>query len=393
MSYRWGIVTLCTAAAMMQGPAVRADGFRDLFHRGEGGGNQGPIDSCVKQRAVMAYFQSPKGGIAPVRDTMNAEHDQDWLGLRFTDYDGPRIRLGVLKVLNKAPEAEDQNGGKIEVPVAGIQEILTVALYNTKRFDVIEQKRIAEIEKQQTRKDVFEPSPTSIVNAGKALGAQYLIYGTVNEWDPNRGGISGKHQGGGPFSALSSLKIGYSKKESEVAIVFSLVDVANGQILYTTLQRARLGEGSFALGLTGDSGTTVEKTPVGYAVSACANKAAFEIARFLRNRKWKGSVVEVAKADVFINAGSQQGMVPQTKLIVQEVRRIIRDRESGTILGEDLRGIGTLEVIAVQTAFSVARVVEGCDGIKPGDRVELATPPVPVPTPPECAALDVSQTR
>jgi len=275
--------------------------------------------------------------------------------------------------------------------MSGIQELLTVALFNTKRFDVIEQKRIGEVEHEQTRKDVVEPSPNTIMNAGKVLGAQYLIYGTVNEWNPDRSKTSAGHAGG----ILPFVNLGGTKKESEVSITFTLADVANGQILYTTVQRARLGEWSFSIGASpsGDSGGNVSKTPVDYMVSACANKAAFEIARFLRYRKWKGSVVEVAKADIFVNAGSQQGMVPQTKLIVQTVKRIIRDRESGTILGEDLRGIGTLEVIAVQNGFSVARVVDGCDGIKPGDRVELATPPVPVPTPPDCAALEAALSR
>ena len=38
------------------------------------------------------------------------------------------------------------------------------------------------------------------MNLGKVLGAQYLVYGTVNEWDPNRGG---RHMGSG--SALNGL--------------------------------------------------------------------------------------------------------------------------------------------------------------------------------------------
>lgn len=402
MRYRFWIAALGTAAMLLQGLPAQGAG-KDLFHHENK--NQAQIDSCVRQRAWMAYFKSEKGELAPVRETLNTDHDQDWIGLRFTDYDGPRIRLGVLKVINKAPEAEDRGGSaRIEVPVSGIQEMLTVALYNSKRFDVIEQQRVQEIEIQQRRQDVFEPSPTSIINIGKVLGAQYLVYGTVNEWSPERAGSS----------TGSSGLFKTAKQEAEVAISFTLADVGTGQVLYTTAQRARLGATGHswnAPGLlaavvpglaaihgvgavaAGASGSTAEKTPVSYAINACANKAAFEIANFLRNRKWKGSVVEIAKADVFVNAGSQQGMAPQTKLTVQAVQRIIKDRESGTILGEDLRGIGTLEIIAVQTGFSVARIVDGCTGIKVGDRVELATPSVPTAVPPECAALDVTLSR
>ncbi|HEY0511232.1 MAG TPA: CsgG/HfaB family protein [Thermoanaerobaculia bacterium] len=352
----------------------------------------------------MAYFHDDGGALAPVRDTQNTDRDKDWINLRFTDYDGPRIRLGVLKVINKSPESEDQGGGRIVVPVSGIVEMLTVSLYDTKRFDVIEEKRIQEVEREQKRKDVQEPSPNSIMNVGKVLGAQYLVYGTVNEWDPNRGG---RHMGSG--SALngvtsklfhgginrmlggSSGSIGGTKQEAEVAVTFSLTDVANGQILFTTSERARLGEWSVNWGAPGGESTgKVEKTPVNYAFRACANKAAFKIATFLRTRKWKGSVVQIKGADIFVNAGSQQGMAPDSLLAVQAVRGLITDPENHTILGEDLHGIGTLKVIAVQPGFSIARKKEGCKGLKKGDRVELATDPVPPQRIPACDALDTS---
>jgi hypothetical protein len=239
------------------------------------------------------------------------------------------------------------------------------------------------------------------MTVGRVLGAQYLVYGTVNEWDPNRAS-SGMKSGGG-IRALSSKilgktfagavgSIGSSKKEAEVAVTFSLTDVANGQILFTTSERARLGERSlhWTAG-TGEQMGSAASTPVNYVVRACANKAAFKIATFLRTRKWKGSVVQIKGADIFINAGSQQGMAPDSKLAVQAVRGLVRDPENHTILGEDLHGIGTLKVIAVQPGFSIARVFEGCKGLKPGDRVELATDPVPPQRIAACDALDPSQ--
>ncbi|HZF13757.1 MAG TPA: CsgG/HfaB family protein [Thermoanaerobaculia bacterium] len=390
MRYRRWIIALTLAAFLGPAPSSQA-GIKDLLHRKEKKKQeQAQVGLCIKQRAWIGYYQDDDGVRAAVRDTQSTENDQDWIGLRFTEYDGPRIRLGVLKVINKSAESEERGWAeKIEVPVSGIQEMLTVALYNTRRFDVVEQKRIQEVEGQQARKDVVEPSPTSIVNMGKVLGVQYLVYGTVNEWTPDRahrsvgsGGLPGLGGLGGMFKG--------GKNEAEVAITFSLTDVSNGQILYTTAERARMGEWSFGVGGPEGGGGTTQKTPVGYAIQACANKAAFKIATFLRNRKWRGSVVDIKGPDIYINAGNQQGMAPQTKLSVNAVKGIVRDAESGTILGEDLRGIGTLEVIVVQTGFSVARVIDGCKGIKKGDRVELATAPVPPPTTPECAALDVT---
>lgn len=383
MRCRWWIAALAVAASLGMAVPSEARGIKTLIPGGKKRqAKKEQILACVKQRAWMAYFQNDEGELAPVRDTLNTENDEEWIGLRFSEFDGPRIRLGVLKVINKSAESEERGyADRIEVPVSGIQEMLTVALYNTKRFDVIEQKRIDEVLAQQKRKDVVEPSPTSIVNIGKVLGAQYLVYGTVNEWSPDR---ASRNMGpGGIFNA--------GKKEAEVAITFTLTDVSSGQILFTTSERARMGEWSFGFGAPDGSGggSTQQTTPVGYAVRACANKAAYKIADFLKNRKWKGSVVEIKKTGIYINAGSQQGMAPQTRLSVQAVRGIVKDRESGTILGEDLSGIGTLEVVTVQQGFSIAEIKEGCKSLKVGDRVELATEPVPPPISPECAAMDV----
>ncbi|HET9225823.1 MAG TPA: CsgG/HfaB family protein, partial [Thermoanaerobaculia bacterium] len=278
-------------------------GVKDMLKRGKKKEKQEQVRSCVQQKAWIAYLQDDEGELAPVRDTLNTDNDEEWIGLRFTEYEGPRIRLGVLPVINKSAEAEEGDWGGIAVPVAGIQDLLTQALYTTRRFDVIEQKRAEDIVKQQTRKDIIELSPSTIANMGKVLAVQYLVYGTVNEWTPERANRSM-----GPGSLFAA-----GKKEAEVSITFNLADVGNGQILYTTTERARMGEWSFGFGAPGGGGgATQQKTPVGYAVRACVNKAAFKIATFLRDRKWKGSIVEIKSNGVYINAGSQQGMAPKT---------------------------------------------------------------------------------
>ncbi|HYH47293.1 MAG TPA: CsgG/HfaB family protein [Thermoanaerobaculia bacterium] len=390
MKKLWWITALCTAAALglaLPSEAKESGKFKRILKPGERQKYQQQIEACVKKGAFIAYFKDDKGNLEPVRDTFNTQDDEEWLGLRFSEYEGPRIRLGVLRVINKSAEGEEREGsGRIEVPVAGIQDMLTSALYETKRFDVVEQKRVEEVKAQQTRTDTSEPAPVTIMNTGKVLGVQYLVYGTVNEWNPERGS---RRLGPAQFKA--------GKNEAEVTITFSLTDVSNGQILFTTSERARLGEWSFAFGggPNGESGEAKQNTPVNYAIRACANKAAFKIATFLRDRKWKGSVVEIKKdgkkTDYYINAGSQQGMAPNTKLSVQSVQGIVKDSETRTVLGEDLRGIGTLEVIAVQTGFSIARVVEVSKAVKKGDRVELATDPVIPPVPAECMALDTTR--
>jgi len=317
---------------------------------------------CVKAGAWTAYFQSDEGKLAPVRDTWNTDNDEDWLDLRFTDFEGPRVRLGMFKVFNKSTETEESG----KVPVRAIEATLTTALFQTKRFDIVEQKRAI----PPIWKDV-EPTQASIADVGRVLRVQYLVYGTINEWSPN------VNRNLGPGSA------GFwsHKEETDVALTLSLADATSGQVLLTTTERVRLD--------ASNSGS--QEAALGQALRALTNKAAFKIVTYLRDNKWTGTVVDVKGANIYINAGSQQGMAQQTRLSVQSVRGVIKDRESGTILGEDLREIGTLKVIAVHSNFSIARVVEGGARIKKGDRVALATKAVPPGIIRECAALGTSQ--
>lgn len=379
--------------------------------------------NCVKDSAWLAYFTDPDGTLAPVRDTGNSDHDEDWLGLRFTKYEGPRIRLGVLSVVNRTAETEASDGKEhLAVPAAGIQEMLTVALYDTKRFDVIEQKRIEEIKREQTRTDTLslaeslqtntatvnhsapskrtrtaaaELSPPAITSVGRVLGAQFLVYGTVNEWTPDRinrsasgpSGLLSRIPGAGSLvGALGTPKL--AKNEAEVAITVTLADVATGQVLYTTTQRARVGASHLDLGGGSAGGESSEKTPVTYAIAASANKAAFEIARFLKDRKWNGAIVAREGAKIYVNSGSQGGMQPGTVLRVKKVIKNVFDEESHTFLGEDTDNLCSITILKVAANFSVAGVVppQDCPEIQTRYRVEVDKKLEPSPPRPECGS-------
>ncbi len=428
MRERWRLVAGCSLVWLLLANGLPAYGW-------PGGGNQhddkkdaqGPkkldpeiVKSCISDSSWIAYFKGPDGTLAPVRNTLNSEHDEDWLGLQFTYNPGPRIRLGVLSVVNKAAEADSADGKeRLAVPAAGIQEMLTAALYNTRRFDVIEQQRVDEIKRQQTRTDtvalppseeptpvkteeskrqtrkgaaaLHSPPPTPEQNAGRVLGVQYLVYATVNEWTPDR--TSSSTGGQGLLSHIPGANLlgqpTMGKSTAEVAITFTLADVGSGQVLYTTAQRARLGESHVDLGGTGGSATS-GKLPVNYAVAACTNKAAYEIAKYLKSRQWNGSIVAKFPPDYYVNSGSQGGMTVGAMLRVKSVIRKVVDPETHTIIGEDTRGNGTITVYKTDANFSVAHVAEKALEINVGDRVEVDSKAAPTPERPECLAAEAS---
>lgn len=366
-------LVLLILVCLVHGASLSAGMPKNPFQRKA---KQEQILRCIREKAWPAYLVNKDGDPMPVRDTIDTDDDIDWMGLRYTPYEGPRLRLGVLKVENQSARFAAGSGNtKTEVPVAGIEEVVTVALFNTGRFDVIERKKLDLVLKEQGRKEAVEPSPKQLFEAGQVLGIQYLVYGTVNEWVPDRatqrGGLA---------------RFAGQKQEAEVAINFTLTDIANAQIHFTTVERAKIGE--WALDLTtkeGAQGDTEVRTPINYAVQACVNKAALRIMQWLQGQKWKGAVVNIKGADYYINAGSDQGMKPELRLALFTRKGPIYDRNK--YLGEDLAGNGTLKVVQAQPGFSIARVEEGAKGIKLYDRVELTEALPRPPVPPECSAL------
>lgn len=373
MRFWRGPLVVPIISCLLYGSTLTASPPRNPFRKG---GKKSQVVQCIQSKAWPAYLVDKEGEPLPVRDTINTDQDLEWLGLRYTAYEGPKLRLGVIKVENHSARfAADESNKRTEVPVAGIEELVTVALFNTGRFDVIERKKINLVLREQGRKEAVEPSPKQLFEAGQVLGIQYLVYGTVNEWVPDR---STKKGGMARFRG--------GKQEAEVAINFTLTDIANAKIHFTTIERAKVGEWALQISTEeGAKGSTEVRTPINYAVQACVNKAAFRIMQWLQDQAWKGAVVSIKGSDLYINAGTDQGLRPGVRLSLFRRKGPVFDRN--IYLGEDLAANGTLKVFQAQPGFSIARVEEGGKGVKLYDRVELTQPLAKAAMPAECQAL------
>lgn len=333
----------------------------------------------------QAYFRDEEGSMKAVEEPREKYNDKEWMGLLFTDYFGPRLRLAVMAVENKTAnrygnKAPD-NGLEllaaallnartgVEVPLSGIEELITTALFNTHRFDLIERKAVDAVIAEQDFGEsgrVAEPTKATI---GNIQGADYQIHVTINEWTPQKSSIGGGI-GGGKLGG-----VGVGKKKAEVAMSFRVIDSVSSQVLYSITERAEAG--SWGVGLVGAGGDGLglggmqKKAPIGNAVQACVNKAIYALAMWLKDRPWRGSVVQVSGDKVYVNAGSDAGITMGTEMDCLAKGEALVDPETGLPLGADLELIGSLKVTSVQEKFSIATILEGCTGLKEGDRVEL----------------------
>lgn len=331
-----------------------------------------------------AYFKDEKGETKGIIQPVEKNKDKDWMGLQFTPYEGPKIRLAVMKVDNKTANVEQARDTEAwvithraaEVPVAAIEELITTALFNTRRFTLVERKDLEGVLGEQDLGASGRVAQPSAAKIGKVLGAQYQIFAAVNEWTPQKGKVKGGLGGIVP-GALGGLKAG--KSEAEVAISFKIVDATTSEVLQAITARATAGNWNLGVGLGGLIGAGaaggaigIEKnSPVSYAVQSCINKAAYQIAMALADRPWSGAVMKITGDKIYINAGSTAGLTAGAVLVASSLGEELIDPETGMTLGAETERIGLLEIVEVKEKYSIARITEGCQGLKEGDKVEV----------------------
>lgn len=344
-------------------------------------------DSFTPPDHWSAYFHDDKGRTYPLLRPIEENKDKDWMFLRFTDYEGPKIRLAVMPVENQvsgAPTAVSTPQGAVlvtgagpVVPVGAVEEMLTTALYNAHRFELVERKALDAVLVEQELGADGRVTEQSAASMGNMLGAHYLVLASINDWTPDKTKTGGSGLAAGR-KALGA--IGVNRSKAEVAMSFRISDSSTGQVLFATTERATSGSWGIGLGglslgagkLLGGLGGFQKNAPISYAVRSCIHKGVFKLATWLGTRPWSGRVIKVDGSKVYINAGSNQGLEEGMTLTALSAGEALIDPETGLNLGAETEVSGRLRVNKVTEKYAIASVLEGCRGLKGGDTVELA---------------------
>lgn len=350
------------------------------------GERQQPVPSWDPPPHWSPYFHDEKGQRYPLLEPVERNSDKDWLFLRFTSYSGPKMRIAVMPIQNENPTsvAYSTVEGEVvtqvttaQVPVAAIEELLTTALFNTNRFDLVERTALEAVLAEQNLGLSGDVNAQTAAGVGSLLGAQYLVFGSVNDYTPekSRAGGAGGGSGGGPARRVLGA-VGLSRSKAEVGMSFRIADATTGQILFATTEKATAESWGIALGgatgSRGGIGGFERNAPISYAVMSCLNKGVHKLAAWLQDKPWRGAVVKLEEGRVYINAGSNQGLTPGLRLVAMSKGEELTDPETGLSLGRVTTEVGYLELAEVTERFSVASIVEGCETLARGDYVRLA---------------------
>ncbi len=284
-----------------------------------------------------------------------------------------KIRVAVLDFNTEALEPSWSYGWHVRNLARAAADALTTKLVQTGRFRVIERQQLDKILKEQDLADSGRIDPSTAARIGKVLGVQAVIIGSVTEF-----GIS---KAGGRIPQIGRWKwgrgLGARVVTGKTTVTARLIDTTTAEILgaYEASGKHTFGKGEFSgarFGKDFDSGLATKV--LAKAVGELAEQIAADAGKISVSTVRGGIVGKVAKVagdKVYLNVGDMLGVKVGDRFEIRGMGEVIRDPDTGEVLGGEEETRGVVEVIKVLGGrLSVARPVSG-SGFQAGDRAVM----------------------
>jgi curli biogenesis system outer membrane secretion channel CsgG len=240
---------------------------------------------------------------------------------------------------------------------AGMAEMLTNALIQSKRFVVLERQVINQVlDEQDFAASNRTAKALKSAETGKVIPSQLLIIGTITEY-----AAATKGSGGG--LSIMGIRLNKSKSSSHIGLIIRIVDSTTGEVLDSVSVEGEASAGAFGGDAcygdvcTGGSSNTAQTTA--QATEGVIQDAVDEIIERTKNIPFKGKLIRVDGSTLYANAGGRNGAKPGDTLSVYSPGVELIDPDTGESLGNDMSKVGSIKLVDVQEKFSRAVKVTG----------------------------------
>lgn len=135
-------------------------------------------------------------------------------------------RIAVLEFKNKADNQYWWSGGG-----EAVQDVFVTELVKSGKFRVVEREQLAQLMREKNLSLSGDVDAATAVSAGKLLGVQYFLTGSVTEYGITDSGARGRSIGGLPSFSVK-------KRKFVAAMNARIIDVETGDILWADEARA-----------------------------------------------------------------------------------------------------------------------------------------------------------
>ena len=280
----------------------------------------------------------------------------------------PRVAIYGFYATGKMASFEGYNIGD------GLAAQLATELTKTGCFLVLDRTGLSDVLREQELGLAGIVNRESAAGAGRMVGADVLIKGTITEFDPNKkgGGITlGFASSNNPFG----IRLGRNKSTAHVGLDISIVDATNGQVKFAHRVTADSKAGGWTLGFdyrkASVGGDNFSKSPLGLASRNALGQAVLLIAKdVVSNVQPRFQVAGVEANEIYLNGTSSAGVHEGDIYKVSTVVRVLVDPATGMLLDTIEREVGQVRIVEVTDNYARAELLKEME-VKRGDFVHL----------------------
>ena len=221
----------------------------------------------------------------------------------------------------------------------GMADMLVTELVKTGKFSVMERQEMEQILSEQAMGMSGIVTPETAAQAGKVLGVELAIFGSVTEFGYTESSIGGalKKQGFG---------LGISSTKATVGVDVRFVNTETGEIM--NAESVRKEESKKGLDIdtrdfSFDNQAKFDESLVGKATRAAIDEIVSLCNSAVQNMPWQAKVIK-GGAQIYINAGSEAGVQVGDVLTVYRAGEELIDPDTGLSLGSTESKLGTIKV-------------------------------------------------
>lgn len=221
-------------------------------------------------------------------------------------------------------------------------DILSTKLAASGKFLLLERNDLASLLEEANRNGT---------NAQQAIGADYMIIGSITEF--------------GRKNTSQSKVFSTSKTQTvDAAVSIRLVDVSTGQIIYSDQGKgsAEITTKTSFVGTGGHAG--YDATLSDKAISAAIDQLVENIINKLTDKPWKSYFLAYDNDAIIIAGGNSQGIEPGMQFAVKTIGKQVKNPQTGIMISLPGKEIGKIEVLSTggdtpETEYAIVRVVSG----------------------------------
>lgn len=233
--------------------------------------------------------------------------------------------------------------GKLSSIGKNVVAQLATALTRTNQFLVLERERIDTVIREQAFGQSGFVDANHAIQAGKLLGAQFGIIGTITE-----GSVA---EEGNDLVARFALQL-------------RIVNTTTGEISEAEQAREEI---------KARKGERDEDNLLADAVNKGVDEVVSKLVNDIQGQAFNIGVSAIDGKEITIAAGQNSGLEAGQVFKCVKKGKELKDPATGESLGFKTQEIGTMTVTSVERKFAVAQVTTGCKGLKVGDLARAVT--------------------